>query len=251
MNKKIIKPRRNLQNVVLFSGMVLALSACGNDPNSGTGTRAAFGMVKAVSAQILGKIGITIGGNDGEDAPTTPPPSASNPMVLVAEALRATDGKVMIAILESRNVVAIMGVAETNHGYETWEAADRRSLVLKGGMLTASRGLGDDLMSSRSDASIAMIRSRQEGHTTRSYNFLTGMGQISSFDVQCEIIKGSKDHVAAGEIDVDTLTFAEICGEEPQKIQNLYWVDAKGNIVKSRQWLSSEVGYVLFQHLRL
>lgn len=235
--------------MLLVSGLTLTLAACGNDPNSGAGTRAAFDLAKVVSAQILNKVGISIGGN--EAAAVAPSNNAGGPLALVSEALTATDGKVMIAILETRNVVAIMGVAETNHGYETWEAADRRSLILKGGVLTASRGLGDDLMSSSSDGSIAMIRSRQEGHTTRSYNFLTGMGQISNLEVQCEIIKGSNDHVAAGEIDSDATTFAEICVADPLKIQNLYWVDSKGNIIKSRQWLSSEVGYVLFQHLRL
>ncbi len=240
---------QNLTRMLLVSGLTVTLSACGNDPNSGVGMRAAFDLMKGVSAQILAKVGVSIGG--GEAAAPAPSSSAGGPLALVSEALTATDGKVMIAILETRNVVAIMGVAETNHGYETWEAADRRSLILKDGVLTASRGLGDDLMSSRSDASIAMIRARAEGHTTRSYNFLTGMGQISSLDVQCEIIEGSKDHVAAGEVDVDAITFAEICIADPLKIQNLYWVDSKGNIVKSRQWLSSEVGYVLFQHLRL
>ena len=233
-----------IKKLIQLSGIVglsLTLSACGNNPNEGAGARAAFGVAKDLSSQLL---------NFG-DTSAAPAAGPSNPAELVDEAMGATDGKVMIAILESRNVMAIMGVAQTNQGYETWEAADRRSLILKNGILTGSRGLGDDLMASDSDASSALITSRSEGRATRSYQFLSGMGVTNHFEVECEIVKGSKERIEAGEINVEALTLAEICKEGPLEINNLYWVDPRGNIVKSRQWISAQVGYVMFQHLRL
>ncbi len=234
-------PIKKLVHLSGVIGLSLTLSACGNNPNEGAGARAALGVAKDLSTQLL-----NLGGTNA--APAAAP---SNPAQLVDEAMGATDGKVMIAILESRNVMAIMGVAQTNQGYETWEAADRRSLILKNGILTGSRGLGDDLMASESDASIALITSRSEGQATRSYQFLSGMGVTNHFEIECQIVKGSTERVEAGEINVEAVTLAEVCEKDAVEINNLYWVDSRGNIVKSRQWVSAQVGYAMFQHLRL
>ena len=233
--------RGKLAAAVALAGL---LAACGNDPNAGIAGRKALEAVRQYSAVLLARF-------NRKGAPQASSAPQGTLLTPIEDALQSTDGKVLLAVIEKDNNLAIMGVAATNGAYETWETAKRESMILKRGVLTGSRGLGYDLMSAQADETIALLTARREGRAQRSYQFLTGTGATSTLRVSCEISKGGSERVSAGEIDVEAEAFAEICTSGPLQIQNLFWVDKAGHIVKSRQWLSPQVGYILFQHLRM
>ncbi|HGG06707.1 MAG TPA: hypothetical protein ENK28_14705 [Aliiroseovarius sp.] len=216
------------------------LAACGNDPTMGAGSQVAVDFVKGIGGRIAAPA-----------AAAQPAANAADPMALVNKALAATDGKVMLAAIESRDVLAIMGVAAENHGYETWLTADRQSLILKRGVLTGSRGLGEDLMASVSDGAIALITSRRNGQATRSYQYLAGSGDTVSRTLSCQIAAAGEEQVSFGEINAKAKIMTEICSGDGLSIQNAYWVDGSGRVVKSRQWLGEAIGYIAFLPIRL
>ncbi len=231
---------RAIKVLVLGAFSAVILAACGNDPNAGTGSQAALDLVKSLGNRI-----------SAPEATAQPTPDATDPNALVTKALAATDGKVMLAAIESRDVLAILGVSATNNGYETWLTADRRSLILKRGVLTGSRGLGEDLMSSISDSAIALITARRNGQATRSYQYLSGMGNTVSKTMSCQISATGDEQVTFGEINVKAKVMTEICSGDGLSVQNVYWVDGAGRVVKSRQWLGDAIGYIVFLPLRL
>ncbi len=218
------------------------LASCGNDPNAGVNSRAIFDLGKKVTALIAARAGA--GAPDAEAA-AGPPPDP------VKVALAATDGKVMLVVVENTTSLAVLGVAQINGEYETWETSTREALTFKHGVLVATRGLGDDLMAARADAVIALITARREGRARRDYQFLTGKGETNNLTVECQVLLGGSERVKIGEIDVQTRSIAEICTNGSLEIKNLYWVDGQGRVIKSRQWVSAGIGYLAVQNLRL
>lgn len=241
MNWMMGKRQANLTRFALVGGLLLALSACGSDQAQGTATKAMLQTIKKSATRLAG---------GGKQQQTASQAAAANPASLIGAALKATDGPVMIVVIEKRSAIAIMGLSQTNGDYQTWMAADRRTLGFKRGVLTSSRGLGDDLMSSRADPAVALITARKSGTASRSYQYLNGVGYTTNLPVQCAIQPGGTDKISIGEISSLTTRVAEVCQNGPLTLQNLYWVDSSGQILKSRQWLGYTVGYVTIQRLR-
>ncbi len=235
------KPVTAMQRGALALLALVFLASCGNDPNAGVNSRAIFDLGKKVTALIAARAGAGAPGAETAGPPADP----------VKVALAATDGKVMLVVVESTSSLAVMGLAQVNGEYETWETSTREALTFKRGVLVASRGLGDDLMAARADAVIALITARREGRARRDYQFLTGKGETNNLTVECQVLLGGSERVEIGEIDVQTRSIAEICTNGPLEIKNLYWVDGQGRVIKSRQWVSAGIGYLAVQNLRL
>lgn len=225
-------------------GLALALSGCGNDPSTGGGARAAIGMAKEYGTLALSRL-------KGED-PAAAAGGGSDIQTVISNALRNNEGPLIMTLIESHGGYAILGVSGENGPYRTWLTASLESLTFKSGVLSSSRGLGHDLMSSQADGSIALIKAREAGQSRRDYQFLNGLGQTEWLTLQCEISRSEKtQEVEFGEVKTDATVMAEVCTRDTFKVENLYWVDSKGRIVKSRQWLSPRVGYVTVQIMRL
>lgn len=239
MNMMTLKRPPARMRAALAAALLLTLAACGSDQNQGAASKALLQTMKAAAAKLGG------GAKPGA-AETT----AASPASLIGAALKATKGPVMIAVIEKRSTVAILGLAQQNGNYQTWMAADRRTLSFNRGVLSSSRGLGDDLMSSKSDQSAALITARKAGSARRSYQYLNGLGYTTNLPVQCAVAPGPREKIDIGEVSAMTTRVAELCQNGPLKVQNLYWVDGRGLILKSRQWLGHRVGYVTIQRLR-
>lgn len=239
MNWMMGKRQAGLTRFAVVGGLLLALSACGSDQTQGAATKAMLQTIKKATTRLAG---------GGKEQPASQ--AADSPASLIGAALKATDGPVMIVVIEKRSAIAIMGLSQTNGDYETWMAADRRTLSFKRGILTSSRGLGDDLMSSRVDPAVALITARKSGTASRSYQYLNGVGYTTNLPVQCVIQPGGREKIDIGEVSSTTTRVAEVCQNGPMTLQNLYWVDSSGHVLKSRQWLGQMVGYVTIQRLR-
>ncbi|MCI2397796.1 YjbF family lipoprotein [Aliiroseovarius subalbicans] len=216
----------------------LALAACGTDTSKTAGSRAALGAVKSVT-------GLFAGG--GGKAPAKAGPDLAD---LATRALAATPGPVMLGVVEKYEATLVIAPNASNGDYVTWKTPDLRTFSFKQGVLTSTRGFGDDLMSSQADDAIAMITQRRTGSATRTWYFLSGVGNTTALKMNCSYATGDPVHLKIGAIDARTTPVVETCQRGGVKVQNLYWVDRAGNVVKSRQWISGAMGYFVTQMLR-
>lgn len=171
-----------------------------------------------------------------------PAPSAQQIAADVTAALAATDAPLILLAIPERRAVTVMQKLEQNQGYETYGTGDRRSITLKGGILSGTRGLGNDIMSSDSDAIRALISSRKAGTAQRVNRYLDGEDLTISQVRTCTVsVTGS-----------DTLTthLSETCTGDGKDFTNTYKVKADGKVTQSRQWHGPLVQYVTIQTLR-
>jgi hypothetical protein len=177
-------------------------------------------------------------------------PSAQQIVADVAKALAATDAPLILVSIPKRHAVTVMQRLERNGGYGTYGTADRRSITLRTGMLTGTRGLGNDVMSSDIDAVLALVSTRRAGSAKRVMRYLDGeemtLAQVST----CTVRVGAVSRVQGGEIDVPTTQISETCKGDGQEFTNTYQVAADGRIMQSRQWHSPLNGYLTIQSLR-
>ncbi len=204
------------------------LAACGNDPNRPI---ASIDTVKQVLAT--------------RKAQATPPTQAG-----VAQALAQTQGPVELVTNETSKAWAIMLQLEQNGGYETFGSADRRSVTMRNGIITATRGLGGDLMSSDISQVAPLISGRRAGQGTRVMRFLNGEDQTVEIRFACTVTPGKSVPVKAGMLDTSARAVTETCRAEGREITNTYLVDTRGRSVSARQWVGSTPGYLLLQTLR-
>lgn len=169
----------------------------------------------------------------------------------VQGALAGTDLPVALVVVEGRNATAILTRIEKNGPYHTWGTPDRRTVTTRMGVVTATRGLGNDLMSSSVSESIAMISGRRNGSATRIMRYLDGGNATVELVATCQYSKGGSQRYSAGALkNVATTKMTESCTAGERSFTNTYLVDGRGVPVQSRQWLNPGSGHLLIQRMR-
>lgn len=219
---------------------LFAVFGCSNDPEESSGV----GLIKTLSSTVL---------NANSKTAATPTAAAVDPAQLVAVALKSVKGPAMIALLQGGKQVAVLGEFERNRAYQTFTTTERQTLVLKNGVLSGSRGLGQDLMSADIDESLRLIRSRLPGSANRTHRYLDGEGQERPLSMSCKIVRDSNETIqspTAGAI--AAVKMGEVCSSASGNVEmtNLYWVASDGFIWQSRQWIGPQLGDVALQILR-
>ncbi len=173
---------------------------------------------------------------------SAPAPSAQQIAADVTKALAATDAPLILLTIPERQAVTVMQKLEQNQGYETYGTGDRRSITLRGGMLSSTRGLGNDIMSSDIDAVHALVSARRTGTAKRVMRYLDGEELTMSEVRTCNVyVTGS---------DAATTHVSEACAGDGADFTNTYQVTASGRITQSHQWHSPAVQYLTIQRLR-
>lgn len=237
------------KSICVATAMVVGLTACGSDQKTTQLPRMWGGLVKGIGSGVVKKVSSVAGGAD--KSATAAAPKAGDTDKVVRGALAATPGPIALVVRERNAAVSAMTPVQTNGQYQTWMSAQGQSVTLRGGVLSATRGLGDDLMASELSAAAAAIQARRPGAYTRIYEHLSGQGENSVLVANCELSKVKSERVAIGEIDGNATVLREAC-QHPSGIsfENLYWVDGSGRFLKSRQWVSQSVKYLIVQPLR-
>lgn len=214
----------------------LGLAACGNAPG------------REVTAVSIAKGLFTGGIFSGGDTDTTP--DRAEVARLAANVLANTTGQAVIIWLPDRDALTVMQQIERNGDYVTFGTSDRRSITLKQGVLTATRGLGDDLMSANVAAVSPLIHKRREGAARRINRYLDGENLTTELSPWCQTKLAGGGQVAIGEINSPATLVLESCTAKGAAFQNSYMVSPSGRILQSRQWVSGLNGYLNIQSLR-
>lgn len=187
-----------------------------------------------------------------EPAPVVADPAQVS--AAVNDALTLLDGPLALATFEKTKNNVILREIATNGPYQTWTSwgggEDRRSVTTRNGMITATRGLRNDLMSADVGASLALVTARQGGTATRVQRYLDGENQIVEMRADCSISRGGASRVQVGAIDRMTVEMSENCREGDRTFRNIYRVDSNGRVVQSVQWLNDFYGLTVVQSLR-
>ena len=211
---------------------LMALTACGNQPDRGKALEIAKGLANRTS-----RISPTL-------------PSAEELTQGITAALENTKKPLALAHIEDRKNVTLLTEVSMNGPYSTWVSPDRRTLSEQQGMIISSRGLGADLMAAKVDPSLQLIRTKKSGTADRTHVYLDGENHEVVMRLSCKIKISGTETLSIGEIRSHVTELSELCTGEGVSFENTYKVTPAGRIVQSRQWLGAKNGYVTIQKLR-
>lgn len=217
-------------------GCVATLTACSSVENR----QNVFTVGKAVIGQL------------SANKPAEPDP---NEVARVAQhALTHSTGPLAIYRLEERKAVAIIRPIARNGAYRTWASygsSERRSVSSRNGVLTATRGLGNDLMSSDIDSLLALVSHRQAGTASIEQRYLDGENQTVTIRSDCTVSRGESEAFTDGTGRTVRVTrMMAQCDQDERRVTNSYLVTDAGEIVQSRHWAGPTMGHSVVQRLR-
>jgi hypothetical protein len=157
------------------------------------------------------------------------------------------------ASLESDPAPTLMYATSDNGGYVTYVSQFRQSLTLRGSRITATRGLGTDLISTRITGPDPLQNptppARWPAVVERSYEFPAegSKGRIESYT--CSFEPGVPGVQVILERRYDGGEIIETCTGPAGRFENHYFVDALGFVWRSLQWVGWKVEPVDLQIL--
>jgi hypothetical protein len=225
--------RRKLGLAVTSALAAFALAACG----SGTDSADRATVLKELARNVL--------------AQQTAQPQQPVGPAQVQAALEGSEGPLIYArFAETGSTVIMIGI-EDNGPYTTYATQARQTITLRDGFLTASRGMGGDLMSVDIAGVRALIAARQAGRAKRVMRFLNAEDVTYEVVFDCRIVPGETRRVEVGAIATRATEVREDCtGRRGREITNTYMVDPQGRAVASRQWTGDQIGYTELRVLR-
>ncbi|GHE01577.1 hypothetical protein U879_16755 [Defluviimonas sp. 20V17] len=153
-----------------------------------------------------------------------------------------------LAVLPKRGARAYLLHIGANGDVATWSSTDGIMISLRDGVVVRTLGLGQDLMSARLP-SAAVLR-KGAGTVSATYYYLTGDDQSYGVPVTCQLSRLGRQTVQIAGLSYATMHVREACAGEGGQFTNDYWIEPNGQIRKSRQWISKEVGYLKLEDLR-
>lgn len=217
---------RTLALCAAFAG----LAACGNAPDADEGYQQAFATFRSALAR-----------STAEPAPIT--------QAQITAVLQQSPRPIVLAIVEKTETQAILGEIARNGGYSTFASADRQVIVLKDGFVTATRGLGADLMSSDSAELERLVRTRQAGTAAYELRFLDGEDQRQALSMTCTVSVGGTAPVVLGAMNTTGRIMQAKCSGDAT-FANAYVVGSDGFVLGSQVWGGAVNGMLSTQILR-
>lgn len=203
------------------------LAACGNG-NADESGGGVLGALTQTAQQAVAQRGAS------SRQPATPP---KTPAEAAAEALRVNPGPLIQVGFETLGRTQVMAMTGQNGAMRTYMTPAEEALILRGGMLIGTRGLGNDL-SVAEPGTEALIRAGAAGSGQRVMRYFSGDGLERPLQFTCTVGAGPKPGVTV-----------ETCEGHGASFQNSYMVQG-GRIAVSRQWIGPALGYVTIQTLR-
>lgn len=162
--------------------------------------------------------------------------------IIDLSAERPPEIAVEIAALGTGAVLRRVG---QNGPVSSWRSPDGAGLSYDGGLLTATRGLGDDLMSAELAGSRAMLAgTAPERGYARIHSYVDGENRSYFVTYLCRAAGRNADSVTIGSETRAATRVDEHCTAPDMEFINSYWVARDGTVLRSRQWVSDRVGHL-------
>ena len=132
---------------------------------------------------------------------------------------------------------------------QTWLGVDGSTVTLAGGMLKATRGVGDDLMGSEISLQINW-KNPSAAHYTRKLAYLREDNQTRVDEYECTLTDTKQyETIAVFDAKFRVRRIEESCRGDGIQFVNDYRVDASGLVRKSRQYHGEKIGYMTIERL--
>ena len=143
-------------------------------------------------------------------------------------------------ILPERGAQATLAPVANDAGTVVWQTLDGITLSFRQGILVSTRGLGEDLMTSDVSNRLEMMSGPADGtYYPHIRSYLNGEYQTVFRSYQCRQRAGAAN---AGSRTPGGRKIEETCVSPQDEFTNTYWLGAAGEVIKSRQWVSPEIG---------
>lgn len=221
-----------MKTFLIYLALIFTLTSCANTPEEETGEIKTLQLLKQVfDGKKHSKIFV--------DART----------LLSREKIDAVNIPILFVEMESGQNGTLLLYPGQGIG-QTWLGADGATITLDGGILKASRGMGDDLMGS----SINVPQWSKIDDTTKPYprklSYITGNNKILNLSFECKIKKNNhQELIKVWGIEYSVTEFEENCISDKINLENRYHVDKQGIVRKSLQYHSEKVGYLLTERI--
>ncbi|MEM1161544.1 MAG: YjbF family lipoprotein [Pseudomonadota bacterium] len=171
---------------------------------------------------------------------------SADPIAPLPELTRAELNQVPFATIalsrESQEGRAYVAATVDNGGYVSYQDANRRSVVLKGGMISGTRGFPFDLAAVKHqiDDPIAVQTPPDRWPPVLSRNYQYWLSGAADFQisVRCVLETVVREDIEIVEIRFPVVRIQERCANSRRSFTNTYWADPdSGFIWKSVQWV--------------
>ena len=156
---------------------------------------------------------------------------------VVASAAKDSD-KIAMTLVSKKIKFPIQSLA-VKGDVTLWSSADGAQVALRNGVVISTRGFGMDLMSADVPL-VAELVDDVPGHL-RNNTYLDGLDTSVRRDYSCVVTPVSERKPPETKYQL-----LETCQSDAGLIKNEYWIDEENTVVKSKQWISSGVGYAIF-----
>lgn len=133
-----------------------------------------------------------------------------------------------------------VGPRDSRGGVVNWGSADGLLVTLRDGVLTETRGLGGDLMSSAMPGAGQIAGG---GSYRRTYFFVGPEDRSDRIDLTCTPQTAGSETLSIFGLAYQTRHVVETCTGDAGVIKNEYWLQG-GTIRKSREWVSPTLQYI-------
>ena len=217
----------------------LALAGCGQGSGQGgSAGEASSGAERATAivSQFQGIIG-GIGSQSSVSAPRAVPGG------FTSEAIAAEPGAYRLVQVNALGLLEPARVIQENGDEVTLALQSGPTAAYDGGILVATWGFGDDLITMDSAGVLSALRAGG-GNVTRRMETLDGQDQIRTASFSCTITPAGSEAVNLGVREVTLRRMDEQCQGEAIIFNNIFWLDGSGSIAASRQYVSPTVAYL-------
>jgi hypothetical protein len=226
----------------LFMGAaLLALAACSQGTGPGdAGTDVAVPTAESRALGIVGQVRTVFGGIGSDDSVRAP---RSVPGGFTPGAIAAEPGAYRLVQINALGVQEPARVIQDNGTEITLALQSGPTAAYDGGVLVATRGFGDDLITMDSAGVLQALRAGG-GSVTRRMETLDPQDQVLTDSFACTIAPAGTETVNLGLREATLRHFDENCRSAALVFDNIYWLDDSGDIVASRQYVSPTVAYL-------
>ncbi len=163
------------------------------------------------------------------------------------------EGSYLEASIERRDILAYLFVnVDLDDDYpgrlRVWRTDDNVTLTMRNGVLVSTRGLGDDLLSSRVQVSGTRPGPSSGGEHVQYIR--TAEYDSLQMSFACELVDLGPETIVIVERKHATRHLQQRCTGPSGEFVNDYWADSGAGLIwQSRQWAGPGIGYMRFRRL--
>ncbi|WP_176559368.1 YjbF family lipoprotein [Rubellimicrobium roseum] len=223
-----------MRRTLVILAAALALAGCGGE------TAQSPAEVQARAAGAVGQVQRVFGGLGTRTSVSAP---RAVPGGFTPQAIAAEPGAYRLVQINALGLAEPARLLQENGDETTLALQSGPTAAFDGGVLVATRGFGDDLLTMESGDVRAALRAGG-GQVTRRMEALDGQDQVLTDSFACTITPAGRETVDLGLRQADLARFDENCRGTAIIFDNIYWLDDAGQIVSSRQYVSPTVAYL-------